>query len=78
MKGFSLNNPPPSPNLSGNSSQASYIYLNFWPLSTPQTPREISNPFRGESMDISETTDLLRVFERILATRQYSVSENMI
>ena len=44
----------------------------------PPTPREISNPFRGESMDISETKETLGVFERILATRQYSLSENMI
>ena len=29
-------------------------------------------------MDISETTEILGVFERILATRQYPLSENMI
>ena len=42
---FSLNIPPP--NLSGNSSQASYIYLNFWPLRTPQPPGKFPIPSVG-------------------------------
>ena len=46
---FSLD--PPPPHLSGNSSQASYIYLNFWAFENPQ-PQGISNPFRWESMGI--------------------------
>ena len=37
--------------LSGNSSQASDIYLNFGTFKNPPPPG-ISNPFRGESMDI--------------------------
>ena len=43
---FSLN-----PHLSGNSSQASYIYLNLWGFESPPPPG-ISNPFHGRSMDI--------------------------
>ena len=42
---------PPSPHLSGNSSQASYINLRFWAFESPHPP-EISNPFCGGSMDI--------------------------
>ena len=36
---------------SGNSSQASYIYLNFWAFENPP-PQGISNPFHGGSMNI--------------------------
>ena len=39
-----------TPHLSGNSSQASYIYLNLGPLRTPH-PIQISNPFCGGSRD---------------------------
>ena len=36
-----------------NSSQASYIYLNFWAFENPPPhPQGISNPFCGGSMDI--------------------------
>ena len=54
-----LSIPPPRkeffltpPHLSGNSSQASYIYLNFGAFENPPSPPGISNPFCGESMDI--------------------------
>ena len=45
---------PPPPHLSGNSSQALYIYLNCWAFETPPpTPPGISNPFcGGRRMDI--------------------------
>ena len=43
--------PPPLPHLSGNSSQASYIYLHIWAFENPH-PSGISNPFCGGSMDI--------------------------
>ena len=53
-----LSIPPPwkefflrSHHLSGNSSQASYIYLTFWAFENPQPPG-ISNPFSGGSMDV--------------------------
>ena len=44
---FSLT--PPPPHLSGNSSQASYMYLNFWAFENPLPPHPpgISNPPRG-------------------------------
>ena len=54
-----LSIPPPRkgfflrlPHLSGNFSQASYIYLNFWAFENPSPPPGISNPFCGGSMDI--------------------------
>ena len=43
---FSLDPPPPH-HPSGNSSQASYIYLNFGPLRTP-TPRNFLSLLWGE------------------------------
>ena len=53
-----LSIPPPwkefflrSHHLSGNSSQASYIYLTFWAFENPPPPG-ISNPFCGGSMDV--------------------------
>ena len=46
-KGFFLYTPHPS----GNSSQASYIYLNFQAFENP-LPQGISNPFCGGNMDI--------------------------
>ena len=36
QKGFLLR--PPPPHLSGNSGQASYIYLNFWAFENPPRP----------------------------------------
>ena len=36
QKGFFLR--PPPPNLSGNSSHGSHIYLNFWAFETPPPP----------------------------------------
>ena len=53
-KGFFFR--PPHPHPSGNSSQASYVFLNFGPLRTPPAPLGISYPFCGGSMDISGTT----------------------
>jgi len=47
-KVFFLRTPPP-PHFSGNFSQASYIYLNFWAF---ENPPGISSPFRWGSMDI--------------------------
>ena len=49
-KGFFLR----LPHLSGNFSQASYIYLNVWAFenASPPPPPGISNPFCGGSMDI--------------------------
>ena len=41
---------PRPPQLSRNSSQASYIYLHFWAFENPPTPG-ISNPFCGGRMD---------------------------
>ena len=39
QKGFFLS-PPPPPHLSGNSGQASYIYLNFWAFENPPPPAQ--------------------------------------
>ena len=39
---------PPSPHLSGNSSQASYINLRFWPLRAPSPPRNFQSLLWGE------------------------------
>ena len=50
-KGFFLR----SPHLSGNSSQASYIYLNFGAFENPPSPG-ISNPFVGGVWTFSGTT----------------------
>ena len=36
-KGFFLK-PPPPPHLSGNSSQATYMHLNFWAFENPLPP----------------------------------------
>ena len=52
-KGFFLR---PPPHLSGNSSQASYMYLNFWAFENPlppPPPRNFQSPRGGGSMDIS-------------------------
>ena len=46
-KGFFLRPPHPS----GNPSQASYIYLDFWAFEKPH-PQGLSNPLHGRSMDI--------------------------
>ena len=43
-KGFFLRPPPPP----GNSSQASYIYLNFWAFENPPTPRNFQSLLWGE------------------------------
>ena len=43
-KGFFLR---PFPHPSGNSSQASYIYLNFWAFENPPPPKEFSIPSVG-------------------------------
>ena len=64
-----LSIPPPRkgfflrlPHLSGNSNQASYIYLNFWAFETPPPPPGISNPFCGGSMDIFWNYTLFRTW----------------
>ena len=58
-----LSIPPPRkeffltpPHLSGNSSQASYIYLNFGPLRTPHPPQEFPIPSVGRVWIFSGTT----------------------
>ena len=43
---FSLD--PPPFHLSGNSSQASYIYINFWAFENPPTPRNFQSLPWGE------------------------------
>ena len=43
---FSLD--PPPPHLSGNSSQASYIYANFWAFENPPPPRNFQSLPWGE------------------------------
>jgi len=52
---FSLDPPPPYP--SGNSSQASYIYLNFGPLRTPH-PQEFPIPSVGRKWIFSGTVQI--------------------
>ena len=47
-KGFLLR----PPNLSGNSSQASYIHSNFWAFENSPPPQEFPIPSVGGSMDI--------------------------
>ena len=39
---------PPSPHLSGNSSQASYINLRFWAFESPSPPRNFQSLLWGE------------------------------
>ena len=49
-RGFCLDS---HPNLSENSSQASYIYLQFWAFENPHPPLPgLSNAFSGGSMNI--------------------------
>ena len=52
---FSLD---PPPHLSGNSSQASYIYLNFWAFEKLPTPHEFPIPSVGGVWIFSGTTQL--------------------
>ena len=40
--------PPPPHRLSGNSSQASYIYLSFWAFENPPPPRNFQSLPLGE------------------------------
>ena len=46
--GFFPRSPPPPFHLSGNSSQASYIYINFWAFENPPTPRNFQSFPWGE------------------------------
>ena len=47
-KRFFLRPPPPPHHLSGNSSQASYIYLNFWAFENPLPSRNFQSLLWGE------------------------------
>ena len=73
-----LSIPPPRkgfflrlPHLSGNSSQASYIYLNFLGLWEPPTPQEFPIPSVGEIWIFSGTTH--RSLCSILSFSKHSV-----
>ena len=69
QEGFFVRPPPPP----GNSSQASYIYLNFWAFENPPTPQEFPIPSAGGVWIFSGTTHyhLMYTNHTCLLVQQY-------